>query len=225
MRRNKDIKTREVKNQGITLIALIVTIIILLILAGISIATLTGENGVLTKASTAKDETKKAQYKEILELIGIELRPKQILESLSTKVFMDLYEEKIQEEIDKENLFKGATKQRKDDETLWVTTEEGWIYKITEKEVILLGDRTQSPIPPDLTQGNINIVYTPTTWTNGNVKVEIQNQVEGCTLQYSKDGNTWEDYNSETGIIMTQNGIIEARFKNNLEEVGGYATG
>ena len=43
------------KNQkGITLIALVVTIIVLLILAGISIAMLTGENGLITRAEEAK---------------------------------------------------------------------------------------------------------------------------------------------------------------------------
>ena len=41
-------------NKGITLIALIITIIVLLILAGISIATLTGDNGILSKAQEAK---------------------------------------------------------------------------------------------------------------------------------------------------------------------------
>lgn len=41
-------------NRGITLIALVITIIILLILAAISIATLTGENGILTKARRSK---------------------------------------------------------------------------------------------------------------------------------------------------------------------------
>ena len=51
------------KEKGITLIALVITIIVLLILVSITIATLTGENGILTKASIAKDETKKAQYK------------------------------------------------------------------------------------------------------------------------------------------------------------------
>lgn len=45
------------KEKGITLIALIITIIVLIILAGISIAMLTGENGILTKATEAKDET------------------------------------------------------------------------------------------------------------------------------------------------------------------------
>ena len=37
-------------NKGITLIALVITIIVLLILAGISIAMLTGENGILTNS-------------------------------------------------------------------------------------------------------------------------------------------------------------------------------
>ena len=47
-------------NKGITLIALVITIIVLLILAGVSIAMLTGDNGLLTKASTAKTTTEKA---------------------------------------------------------------------------------------------------------------------------------------------------------------------
>ena len=38
------------KNKGITLIALVITIIVLLILAGVSIATLTGEDGLLTRS-------------------------------------------------------------------------------------------------------------------------------------------------------------------------------
>ena len=42
------------KTKGITLIALVITIIVLLILAGISIATLMGENGIVEKAQKAK---------------------------------------------------------------------------------------------------------------------------------------------------------------------------
>ena len=63
--RNKE-KTNEEKNhtKGITLIALVITIIVLLILAGVTIATLTGENGILTKATQAKDNTIIAQEKE-----------------------------------------------------------------------------------------------------------------------------------------------------------------
>lgn len=53
------------KNQkGITLIALVITIIVLLILAGVSIAMLTGQNGILTQANSAKTESKLAEIRE-----------------------------------------------------------------------------------------------------------------------------------------------------------------
>lgn len=62
------------KNQnGITLIALVITIIVLLILAGVSIAMLTGENGILTKATSAKDESSKAEVKEAVSLAIAEI--------------------------------------------------------------------------------------------------------------------------------------------------------
>ena len=52
------------KNKGITLIALVVTIIVLLILAGISISMLTGQNGVLTRAAESKVKTEEAEKQE-----------------------------------------------------------------------------------------------------------------------------------------------------------------
>ena len=47
----------KTKEKGITLIALVITIVILLILAGITITTLTGNNGILTQANNAKKAT------------------------------------------------------------------------------------------------------------------------------------------------------------------------
>ena len=44
------------KQQGITLIALAVTIIVMLILAGVTIAALSGDNGILKKSNDAKSE-------------------------------------------------------------------------------------------------------------------------------------------------------------------------
>ena len=52
------------KQRGITLIALVITIIVLLILAGVSIAMLTGQNGILTQAQNAKKQTEIASAKE-----------------------------------------------------------------------------------------------------------------------------------------------------------------
>ena len=54
--------------KGITLIALVITIIVLLILAGVTIATLTGENGILTRASEAAKKTGQASVEEQVKL-------------------------------------------------------------------------------------------------------------------------------------------------------------
>ena len=56
------------KSRGITLIALVITIIVLLILAGVSIATLTGQNGILTQANKAKTESDIEDVKEQAKL-------------------------------------------------------------------------------------------------------------------------------------------------------------
>ena len=58
------------EQKGITLVALVITIIVLLILAGVTIAMLTGNNGVLTKANDAKTESTNA---EVAERINMEL--------------------------------------------------------------------------------------------------------------------------------------------------------
>ena len=63
--RKQKIKASK-KNNGITLIALVITIIVLLILAGVTIATLTGENGILTRASEASEQTEIAEEKEAI---------------------------------------------------------------------------------------------------------------------------------------------------------------
>ena len=56
------------KNKGITLIALVITIIVLLILAGVSIAMLTGENGILSQAQKAGEQTDIGKEKEDIAL-------------------------------------------------------------------------------------------------------------------------------------------------------------
>ena len=55
------------QNTGITLIALVITVIILLILAGITISAITGDNGIIGNAGTAKEETEISEEKEIVE--------------------------------------------------------------------------------------------------------------------------------------------------------------
>ena len=63
------------KNErGITLIALVISIIVLLILVGVTIVAISGDNGILVQASRAKQESEKAK---IIEQIRLEIMEKQ----------------------------------------------------------------------------------------------------------------------------------------------------
>ena len=66
------LKNRRCKNEGITLIALVVTIILILILTGVSISTLTGQNGLLNRAVDAKKSTEIAQIEEMVKIVTMD---------------------------------------------------------------------------------------------------------------------------------------------------------
>ena len=87
------------ENKGITLIALVITVIVLLILAGVSIAMLTGDNGVLTKAVEAKEKTQKADLIERLQtdLLGMQIENMEGITKKEFKDVLDKYFEKVPE--------------------------------------------------------------------------------------------------------------------------------
>ena len=114
-------KDKNMRNKGITLIALVITIIVLLILAAVSIATLTGENGILTRAQDAKTNNEIAEEKEA---IGIAYNGV-MADSLGTGVEA----EKLQEEL-RNNGYKNATAVDNGDGTITVTFDSGRSYTI-----------------------------------------------------------------------------------------------
>ena len=65
-------KARSLKEKGITVIALVVTIIILLILVGVTISQITGENGLIRKAKEAVEKYKNASEEELIQLGQLE---------------------------------------------------------------------------------------------------------------------------------------------------------
>lgn len=99
-------------NTGITLIALVVTIIVLLILAGISISMLAGENGIVTKSKDANIATRAGEVQDrvgleisnnkIAEYTGGQKKTRnQVIEELSTEG--KLTSNEVQELLDTEN--------------------------------------------------------------------------------------------------------------------------
>ncbi|MFR1441088.1 MAG: hypothetical protein ACLST0_02405 [Clostridia bacterium] len=116
----QNLKERVNGKNGITLIALVITIIVLLILAGVTIATLTGDNGILTKAQNAKE--KNAQ-KTVEEQINLAVQASKINEGLV--IDKDILEQELTNngiEITKSE----------NDELPWTVKKDGYVYTISE---------------------------------------------------------------------------------------------
>ena len=71
LKKGGTMKNKCQNNKGITIIALAVTVVILIILAGIGIAALTGDNSTIRQAQKGKEVTEIEQEKENLNLADI----------------------------------------------------------------------------------------------------------------------------------------------------------
>ena len=127
------------KMQGITLIALVITIIVLLILAGVTISTLTGDNGILTQATNAKIMTEISQLKEEIDLYVVG-------EELNSVEGIDRYpiiKEETMESIDKDllsielkqKMSKWANKAQNGEIATIETIDYSKFYKIDKEKV------------------------------------------------------------------------------------------
>ena len=155
---------RKHKNEiGITLIALTITIIVLLILAGVTIAAISGDNGILQNAARAKEETEQAQKDE-----------ENILNS---------YEDKINEyiEIDWDTVLANAQKHpdQKTSTAIGVGTD-GRAVNMDLWECTLLEDGTYALND----SASVAITGTRTAGYTGNI---VDGKIEGTIPQYIKD--------------------------------------
>ena len=87
------------KQKGVTLIALVITIIVLIILAGVSMNALVGENGIITQAQRAKEETEQGKREEEKALLS--------LEEQMNQAFGESFN--VQEGVNRPNLTSGMT--------------------------------------------------------------------------------------------------------------------
>ena len=137
-------KNIENKSTGITLIALVVTIIVLLILAGISVSMITGNNGIILNAGKAKEQTEIANEKELIVAASIQAAKK--------SDFGEITQEILQNEID--NKFKEWKKAKvyEEDEELSVLVENR-MYKVdNDGEVELVDPNFEFPKREFVTQ-------------------------------------------------------------------------
>ena len=202
--RNKKLNSQITsKTSGITLIALVVTIVVLLILAGITISLVFGSNGVIKKAQEANENTKIAQVREQLELA----KGPEYIEG-NGKYNPDSYFERIETEGIIGN--KDTDVIDNGDGTYEVTTTPGYIFKIT---LVPSKDNVE-----DIKIDYEGKVYGPrirkvnvTNKTTSSISVEVETvNAEGATYTYyykKNDETDWIKAEENKESTYTFNGL------------------
>ena len=170
------------QEKGITLIALVVTIIVLMILAAVGIATLTGDNGILTRAQEAKDITKKVEIEEQLRLAQLSAKIKKEGGDITIGEYLqELTEEKV-------DFAEGDTSKYGDLYEIYqkvIVVEGKYIYGLSEKngDVVFEEKGTENKIKP--TVKSIEIVERTETTEKTTIKVKVSTvRNNGGTLKY-----------------------------------------
>ena len=181
--RNKKLNSQITsKTSGITLIALVVTIVVLLILAGITISLVFSENGIISKSKNAKEQTEISKVREQLELA----KGPEYIEGNGT-YNPDSYFERIEAEGIIGN--KDTDVIDNGDGTYEVTKTPGYIFKIT---LVPSKDNVE-----DIQIEHIGKVDGPrirnltVSKTTNSITVEVETaNAEGATYTYyyKKDG-------------------------------------
>ncbi len=214
----QEMKRIKQKERGITLIALVITIIVLLILAAVSIATLTGENGILTKANKAAEAQKKAEVEEKVKV--------EVLGSYDD-------DGKFQMETLKENLEKhlGVTSITDNADGSISFVLDGYDVTVKTDGTVEVGDKGEEEkeqAPPQLQESDIHIEYDKTDWTPGPVTVTItvkKEELKSYRLEYSTNRNPeWQEY-TNSFEVEDNNTEIYARLVNSIGEGEKYTAG
>ncbi len=213
---------KQNKEKGITLIALVITIIVLLILAGVAIATLTGDNGILTKAVNAKDKTGRAEVIENakLDILAIQSDKEGKLTTGDLKGVLDKYFKDVPEEIAAEDIATMELKTK--DEKYTVKVSE--IYNgslsdmktVTELKVgdyVKYGDKLTSQTYVTNSNGEPDTGYetsqtfntnTATLWRVINKKANGDVEIVAVNNTLSSDGTTGLYLKSQNGFLNAE---------------------
>ena len=178
------------QQKGITLIALVVTIIILLILAGVSIAMLTGNNGVLTQAKSAKENTRVGEVQEKVKLAA--------QAALTDNLGNGIEKEKFQEELN--NMFtQGEQVGLEYDETNKKYTVTVDKYEVEVSNMGAVGEAKEAVI-----QAKLTLTYKNTEQKVGeNVAKVVDKNVPIPTNFYYVGGT------KDTGVVISDNSADE----------------
>ncbi len=200
------------KEKAITLIALIITIIILLILAGVSIAALSGR-GIFANANKAKLETKRAQIEEWLKLKVMEEQinnPTGTSQEIIPKVRDNVDNNKSELlKMGKNVAVDANVTTEEDGNVCFYVTVDGDKYKVGLNEQKFIG--TDDDKTEDVPTAEGIITFSDEKWSNGKASVKINlkdDYKDKYQMQYqinSIEGN-WTEIESGTTVSKLSNG-------------------
>ena len=169
-------KIPQVGNKGITLIALVVTIVVLLILAGVSIVVLWGEHGILKTAQDATGKFEIEAEREKIDNVRIDWGTKKVIDkNVTAEDFFDMLEaSNIIEDSEKDRT--GLT----ENNTYIVETKSGYAVKIIvdENGNVQIGDIEKVDLEPKIRDIKI------TTTENSITAKAIVSGTSGKTIKY-----------------------------------------
>ena len=181
------------KEQGITLIALVVTIVVLLILAAVSISMLTGENGIITQAQNSKEESEIGEEKEEISLA--------YSGAIGKKQNTNITAGDMQDQFD----YNGTKAQASGNINIQFTESKRW-YKIVGGEIEgpYEGEPQKTLVDMFKQAQADNCNLTCETCTNSN-HLHI-----GDYLDYNPiEGKNTTVYQTETGVDMEQKYVVD----------------
>ena len=181
---NKLMSNIPTSNAAITLIALIITIIVLLILAGVTLNMVMGENGIFGKANNAKNKTEIAQYEEELRLCVLEMQTE---EAANGKTFnMDTIRDNL--DIYTQKLYDETIEWKEKDIEEPTGIYKGYNFYIDKKYgAHITGKATGIQISMKILS---EIPETGYTNQDVNLKITITNNEKGLKQVTKPDGNT-----------------------------------
>ena len=203
---------RRKNNNGITLIALIITIIILLILAGITIITLTGEQGILKKANTAEEETLIKKYEELLKVIWQETKLEN--SEISKEELMKEGKNNIKQDY---NFEEASVELEIADLLIEVITKEGYIFQIVEDTIEYIGNKKDALKDIEVTLEaskiqNKKVSFTAKAKQVGGRKIEYICYVNGQEKTRKVTYSTSFTYEQETSFNERITSYVEIKY-------------
>ena len=225
------------EKRGITLIALVVTIIVLLILAGISISMLTGQNGILNRASEAKEEYSNSTEKEQLQLSYNSAITRKLGESITAEELQNELNEVVGKNEDGTSKTETTDMGNRVFYVKFVKTNHN--YRVDNGEVTLITGEDKSVVEP---KNVADWEYTPnddgtltiTGYKGRDTEVVIPNYIGGVKVKgigKSELNSIWSDDICDTkesihfggASIHVQKTIKRITISYGIEEIGGMA--